>query len=166
MNVVMWAPVASAVVAAAGAGGSLFGFLRARGERKEAARQAAIATESAATVAVATKQLAELRTEQDQRQRARETAAERDPWSISPIDDTHAELLNNTDTPKHGINVKVYSGSRDPYNLFSDDSIPFIGPRRSARIGYVALWSGVEAVITWHFLEDCSDEQPPQIITW
>jgi hypothetical protein len=66
-----------------------------------------------------------------------------------------------------GINVRIYVGDDEPHNQWSDDNVHFVGPRRSARITYIDLSAEIKAVITWHLLEDCSDEQqPPQIITW
>jgi hypothetical protein len=166
MDAVLWAPVAGAAVAAASAGGSLYAWIRARGERAESARQAKIATDSAADAAGALRQIAELHIKQDERQQSRQLAQERDPWTIHPIDGAHANLINNAETAKYGINVKIYAGGFDPHNQFTDDKIDFIGPRRSGRIGYVDVNGDVTAVITWHLLEDRSDEQLPQTITW
>jgi hypothetical protein len=167
MNIVLWTPVASAAVSIASAAGSAYGWFRAHGERDEAARQAKVASDSAAEAAGALKQIAELRTKQDQRQETHQLVQEHDPWSIHPVDGAHADLQNNSDTAKYAVNVKIYAGGGfEAHNQFTDDTIAFVGPRRSARIGYIDLNGEVTAIITWHLFEDGSDDQPPQTITW
>jgi hypothetical protein len=159
VDAVQLAPVVSATVSMIAGAGSVYGWWRAKGERRKAA-------DSAATAAGALKQIAELHTQHDQRQQSREAAEQRDPWSIQPINGAQADLVNNTGTPKYGINVKIYAGGNEPHNLFADDNIDFVGPRRSARITYINLNAEIKAIITWHLLENQTDEQPPQIITW
>jgi hypothetical protein len=166
VDVMPWAPVASATVAVVGGAISIYGWVRTRGERAKAAEQAKIATQAAADASSALKQIAELHVKQDQRQQSRAAAEEREPWSIKPINAAQADLVNNSATPKYGINVKIYAGGDQPHHRFSDDNIPFVGPRRSRRITYIDINAEMTAIITWHLLEDLSDDQPPQTITW
>jgi hypothetical protein len=137
-----------------------------QGERAKAAEQAKIATQAAADASGALKQIAELHVKQDQRQQSRAAAEEREPWSIEPINAAQADLINNSATPKYCVNAKIYAGDDQPHHRFSDDNILFVGPRRSGRITYIDTSAEMTAIITWHLLEDLSDDQPPQTITW
>jgi hypothetical protein len=162
MNVAVWAQVATTVVSAIGGVVSVVAWIRAKSEREEATRQAKIATDSAATVASAAEQIAGVQTKQDQRQQLRQLAEDRAPWSITPINGAQADLINNADTAKYATTIKIYANDQ----RFSEENIRFVGPRRSARISNIDLSAEMKAVITWHLIEDESDEQPPQIITW
>jgi hypothetical protein len=130
-------------------------------QRKEAARQAKIATDSAKSAANALTEIAALQKQRDQRQRSLQAVQERDPWLLPSPDDPETDLFNDTDTPKYDVNVKVFVTDQ----LWQEKTIPFVGPRRPARIPWLTVGNGPTRVeITWHLLEDCSDVQPPQTI--
>jgi hypothetical protein len=160
--VVIWAPVASAAVAIASGCGALYSWFRARGEREQAARQAKSATESAASAADSLKQLAQLQTRRDERLQAREEAVERDPW-VPQRDGNDLRFVNDSATPKYGVEVKIVANDQ----LWIEEEFPFVGPGRPAEIdSYVALSAEMRAEITWHLLEDLTDNPPPQTIKW
>jgi hypothetical protein len=162
MNVVIWAPVVSAAVAIASGSGAVYSWFRARGEREEAARQAKAATDSASSAAGSLKQVAELLTRRDERQQAREAAVERDPWSPQR-DGNELRFVNDSATPKHGVNVKIFANDQP----WIDETFPYVGPGRPVEIdSYVAISAEMRAEITWHLEEKLTDNPSPQTITW
>jgi len=157
------AAAVSALVAVTGGLVSIVYWLRTKGEHEEAARQAGIATDAAAATSEAVQQLAQLRQGQEQRAQAQLSAEERKPWSIERVSDAVADLANHSSTAKHGITVKLFAND----DAFSTDEFDFIGPHRSERTTYINFGNAyVRAVITWHLREDCTDDIPPQTITW
>lgn len=168
MNLALWLPGAvSAVVAVIGGVVSVVMWLRAKGEREEAARQAKIATDSAQSAANALSDIAQLQKQRDQRQQSRDAAAERDPWLIHQLPDTEleADLYNDSDTPKYCVNVLIEIEG-DVAGSFADKTFPLVGPRRRARIPYVRVGAPVRATITWYLDEECEDDPLTQTIDW
>jgi hypothetical protein len=157
MNTMLGPATVSAAVSLIGGIVSVVMWLRSKGEREEAqrqreeaARQADIATKSAESAATALTDIAELHKQRDQRQQARDAAAEHDPWLIQQLPDTEleADLYNDSDTPKYCVNVKL------------------VGPRRRARIPYIRIGAPAQAIITWHLDEDCDGDPLTQTIEW
>lgn len=173
MDLVLWAPVVGTGISLLAGAASVAGWWRAKGEREEAERQqeearkqAKIATDAAAGASESLKQIAELQTQHARRQQATQSAAERDPWSLRPINGVEADLVNNTDTAKYRINFKIHVSGDVSGHPYADDDVEFVGPRRSARVSYIDLNGPIEAVITWHLLENGNDEQMSQTIKW
>jgi hypothetical protein len=164
VDVVLWAPVVSACVAVAAAIGSLVSWIRARGERATAAEQAKLAAESQAGASQALQKIATLQARQNEQQKVRASAAERDPWVLRRLSDTNteAEIFNDTGTAKYVVGAKIYANDQ----LWEEKVIPFVGPKRSARIPYIDMSAEMRAVITWHLDEDASDEPASQTIEW
>lgn len=137
-------------------------WFRARDERREAARQATKATDAAIAGAGHLARIADVQVEQHEITSARLTVQERDPWQLQRIGSNEANLYNDTTTPKYGVEVEIRAGDQ----LWSEETISFVGPQRSAPIDFMDLSLPMSATITWHLAEDCSDTIPPQIITW
>jgi hypothetical protein len=162
-----WAPAvaasASAAVSVIGGVASAVFWVRARGERREAAEQAKNAATSAETTAEAARQLTELRLKQDERQQVQARDRERDPWSIDPKTQSEAVLTNNTQTAKYGVKVTLSTAGQE----FSEDAFDFVGPGRSKVVSFIEFGNAeTKAVVTWHLDEDCHDVQPPQYFSW
>ncbi|MEE6167674.1 MULTISPECIES: hypothetical protein [unclassified Mycolicibacterium] len=174
MNAMIWPAAVSAGVALIGGIVSVVMWLRSKGEReeagrqrREATRQAEIATKSAESAANALTEIAALQKQRDQRDQARAAAAERDPWQLQKLPDTsmEANLFNDSPTPKYCVNVRIVIED-DAAGTFAEKTIPFVGAKRPARIPYVDLAAPIQAIITWHLAEDCSDDPQTQTIEW
>jgi hypothetical protein len=157
----VWAPVVSAGVALVSAIAAAVSWWRSRAARDEAARQANIASDSAASAATSLKQLVDVHASRDERQRAREAIAERDPW-IPQRDGNELSFFNDSPTAKYAVNVQLCANDQP----WTQATATFVGPKRSLEVGYTAISAEIRAEITWHLREDCSDEPQSQSIQW
>ncbi|MDT5079676.1 MAG: hypothetical protein QOJ80_4313 [Mycobacterium sp.] len=164
MNVVMWAPVVSAGVAVASAAAASVMWLRARGERREAARQAKAATNAATESAEHLARIADVHEQQQQTAAKQQSSLERDPWIFRPPAGRggEGELYNDSETPKYNVNVKILMGDQ----LFDETTIEYVGPRRSKTVHAISIAGPMQAVITWFQDEDRTVSPPPQTVEW
>jgi hypothetical protein len=165
VNLVHLAPAISAAVAVVAAICSLVGWVRARREREAAAEQAKIATEARAAASQALQQIAAVQLQQNEQQQVRASAAERDPWVFWPESKTGAaaEIFNDSGTAKYHVRIKVYANDQP----WDEKLIPFVGPKRSARLPDNAdLAAEMRAVITWHLDEGVAGSPCEQTIEW
>lgn len=161
MNVVMWAPVATAAVSVAGAVVSSVMWLRARNERREAARHARAASEAQVAIAGSIARIAQLQDDQHKRELQHQSALERDPWRWKQVRGG-ADLINDSGTPKHGVTVEVLAND-EPWDSFTFD---YVGPGRSVFVDYTEVNGEMQAMIRWHLREDQTDDQLMQTCTW
>jgi hypothetical protein len=141
-------------------------WFRARGERREAARQAGLANDAAIASAGHLERIAVVQEEQHRAAADQQMILERDPWEIHPDPSRSAEadLYNDSDTPKYKVTVQI-SVNGQPY--LDPETIDFVSPRRRARIAYIDLSAEISAKIIWYLDEACTVAAPaPQIITW
>lgn len=156
------APAISAGVALMSAIVAAVSWWRSRAARDEAARQASIASDSAASAASALKQLVEVQAGREERQRTREAAAERDPW-VRRGKGNELSFFNDSPTAKYAIDVKILANDQP----WTHATFPHVGAKRSLEVvEYTAPLAEMRAEITWHLVEDCSDESQSQSIRW
>jgi hypothetical protein len=157
-----WVPgAASAAVSLGGAGVSVLMWFRARNERREAARQAKLATNAAVASAGHLDRIADVHVQQQKTTTARLSAEERDPWQLQR---SHNEAVfrNDTTTPKYKVKIEIKADDQP----WTEGSFEYVGPKRQVSLDYTAIDAPMSATITWHLLEDSSDTIPPQIFTW
>lgn len=160
--VTVWAPAISSGVALVSAIVAAVSWWRSRAARDEATRQASIASDSAASAASSLKQLVDGQTRRDERQRAREALAERDPWERRLKGD-ELSFFNDSPTGKYAVNVQLFASDQP----WTETTAPFVGPKRSLEVvEYTAVLAEMRAEITWNLVNDCSDEPQSQTIRW
>jgi hypothetical protein len=157
-----WVPGAvSAAVSVVAAVVSTVMWFRARGERRQAAAQAKLATDAAVASEGHLDRIAEVHVQQHETTTARLTAKERDPWQLQ-LGHNEATFYNDTTTPKYTVKVEIKAADQP----WEEDVFAYVGPQRHVSVDYMAVGGPMSATITWHLLENCSDTIPPQTITW
>lgn len=153
MDVVVWAPVASAAVSIISAAAAGVAWFRARGEREEAARQAGEARRAAVRSAEHLAVIAAVQVEQHKAASLQGADEEIEPWVVD--DDTRRGgmiLRNRTGRSKYNIRLAGET-------VTNRDHFEFIGPYGEKPFNAFRIGNGpVDVEITWHLREDRSDE--------
>jgi hypothetical protein len=164
------AAAVSAGVAVVGGVVSVVAWLKARGERREAATQAKLATSAAIASEGHLDRIADVQVQQHETNTALRTAQERDPWQLQRISSNEANLYNDTSTAKHNVKIEIEAGGTEvegPGTAWSKETIRFVGPHRAVPIEFMDVGMPMSATITWHMDKDRNDDPPPpQIIRW
>lgn len=156
-----WASVGGAVIALLAMIGSGVGWLLARREKVEAAKQAERAVKAAEEAAGhakrsadAEERIAAVEESRDAREAEQREAEERDPWELLPIPGSpDCWLHNRTNTPKYGVEVTGEYVHDAPVHF------PVVG-RDRREVVEILRTSHPEgkAHVAWRRKEDLSDE--------
>ncbi|MGP4054281.1 hypothetical protein ACTWP6_05570 [Mycobacterium sp. 4D054] len=155
------ASIVSAAVAVAAAAGSLFGYLRARAEKAEAAEQAAIATRAAVDAADAERRSADAAErsaaaleEQNTLASAQTSAGEESPWRFEHVRGMRWRLCNRLAKRAYGVqlhhaNQSMFKGATTQQQVDGRGSFEFM----------LINGAGEQVTVTWHRQPELTDAE-------
>jgi hypothetical protein len=157
-----WLPgTVSAAVSVAAAITSTAMWFRARDERREAGRQAKLATDAAVESAGHLGSIADVHVEQQKATAALTTAKERDPWQPQ-FGHNQVSFHNDSQTSKYNVEVKIAVDGQP----WAEKAFPYVGPQRPMVVDYDAILGEMSATITW-YLDEAFDRPPEiQVVEW